>query len=84
MTCNIFDVVLHPSLFQQRQQQQQPYYQQQSSDIAYYSASAPMSKSSASCMQESRGEGDVSATPWSCDDWAEIRKRLWNAKCHVD
>ncbi|KAJ2356851.1 hypothetical protein IWW50_002380 [Coemansia erecta] len=77
MTYNIFDVVLHPSLFQQQHAGETSYYE--------YSRlpSAPVSASSTSYTRASSAGTDASSAPWNSDDWAEIRRRLWNAKHHA-
>ncbi|KAJ2305700.1 hypothetical protein IWW54_004994, partial [Coemansia sp. RSA 2705] len=77
MSYNIFDVVLHPSLFQQHQQPGEAPYD--------YSrpASVPTSRSSTSCTRVAGARDDVAAPSWNDDDWAQIRQRLWNAKQHV-
>ncbi|KAJ1758202.1 hypothetical protein LPJ77_004795 [Coemansia sp. RSA 2523] len=77
MTYNIFDVVLHPSLFQQHAGEAP--YQEYS-----YPPSVPVSVSSSSYIQSSNVKSDTKPAPWNNDDWAEIRRRLWNAKHHTD
>ncbi|KAJ2854793.1 hypothetical protein GGI22_004368 [Coemansia erecta] len=78
MSCNIFDVVLHPSLFQQQH------------EVRRRSQSAPISAStsavSTAYVPSPPNNAQTTSTPpslsqWGDDEWSEVRKRLWNAKC---
>ncbi|PIA14019.1 hypothetical protein COEREDRAFT_10810 [Coemansia reversa NRRL 1564] len=72
MPYNIFDVVLHPSVFQ-HYSSNTPH-----SEPPSLAPSAPvsMSKSCTRTVVDDRH----SAAPWGEDEWSEIRRRLWNAK----
>ncbi|KAJ2552067.1 hypothetical protein EV175_003453, partial [Coemansia sp. RSA 1933] len=77
MSCNIFDVVLHPSLFQQQ------------NELRRRSQSAPGSSRDSgvptACVPSPPHNAQTAGTPppgptqWGDDEWSEVRKRLWNA-----
>ncbi|KAJ2809291.1 hypothetical protein H4R20_000194 [Coemansia guatemalensis] len=76
MSYNIFDVVLHPSVFQHHLSDA-PH-----SESPSLSPSAPVSISN-SCTRTAVSGHDLSTTTtasWGDDEWSEIRRRLWNAK----
>ncbi|KAI8320450.1 hypothetical protein GQ54DRAFT_291251 [Martensiomyces pterosporus] len=90
MSCNIFDVVLHPSVFDQSETAQCTASRTHSSappSIRSCSAPSSMSRASSSSSSSTKGPSPVSSEPessaqsqWGDDEWSEIRKRLWNAK----
>ncbi|KAJ2565068.1 hypothetical protein GGH12_001609 [Coemansia sp. RSA 1822] len=69
MQYNIFDVVLHPSLFQAPQR-----------DIRHPGAPTPPDPSTMLPNLHVRTSNAESPACWDDDEWTEIRQRLWNAK----
>ncbi|KAJ2661161.1 hypothetical protein IWW48_002572 [Coemansia sp. RSA 1200] len=84
MSCNIFDVVLHPSLFQQ---QHDPHRRSQSAPV-----SGRGSTVASGCVPSSQHTFQTTNIPgherghgqWGDDEWAEVRKRKSNSGSHND
>ncbi|KAJ2823439.1 hypothetical protein FBU31_004279 [Coemansia sp. 'formosensis'] len=74
MSCNIFDVVLHPSLF--CQPGGSPHFRSDTSSSPSY---APLPSNQLTTTGPLPPPLPPS-TQWAGDEWSEIRQRLWNAK----
>ncbi|KAJ2874975.1 hypothetical protein GGH93_001987 [Coemansia aciculifera] len=74
MSCNIFDVVLHPSLF--CQPGGSPHFRSDPSSSPSY---APLSTNQSTAISPPPLPSSP-GTQWAGDEWSEIRQRLWNAK----
>ncbi|KAJ2781442.1 hypothetical protein H4R18_002863 [Coemansia javaensis] len=80
MICNIFDVVLHPSVFQSGHgTSSAAAHSEPPSPAAPGPAALPHGWARAPAASGAAAAGQCAAH-WDDDGWAEIRRRLWNAK----